>query len=367
MSVNLLYIANARMPTEKAHGLQIAKMCEAFAKKGATVTLLIPTRELKAGADIFSYYGVERNFEVVTLPVKDTVRSGKVGYLLQSIRFAFRVRRYLDSANPDIIYTRDLLPALASLNAGKNVCLEIHAFPNWSKKRLARVLKHFTKIVSTNRYKKEKLIELGIPEQRIAVFPNGVDETAFNELGDASALKRELGLGDKPVALYAGHLYDWKGAHVAYIASRYAPSVTFVLLGGKKTEHQALSKSHGDAPALMLEQVPHSLVAKYLHASDVLLLPNVATNEESEYETSPIKMFAYMASGVPIVASRLPSIKEILDDSTATFVTPGEPKELAEAVLASISSRARGDKAREMAREYTWGKRAEGILAFVKQ
>lgn len=44
MNNELLYIANYRMPTERTHGLQVAKMCEAFAAEGIDVTLLVPRR-----------------------------------------------------------------------------------------------------------------------------------------------------------------------------------------------------------------------------------------------------------------------------------------------------------------------------------
>lgn len=40
--MRLLYLANARLPTEKAHGYQICKMCEAFARTGAEITLMYP-------------------------------------------------------------------------------------------------------------------------------------------------------------------------------------------------------------------------------------------------------------------------------------------------------------------------------------
>ena len=44
----LIYIANARIPTEKAHGIQIMKMCEAFAGLGVDVEIIVPKRSVKA-------------------------------------------------------------------------------------------------------------------------------------------------------------------------------------------------------------------------------------------------------------------------------------------------------------------------------
>src|SRR5688572_33451232 len=71
----LLYIANIRLPTEKAHGLQIMQNCEAFADTGAEVELWVARRtntpEMKAIADVWAHYGVKRNFIVRRIPCID--------------------------------------------------------------------------------------------------------------------------------------------------------------------------------------------------------------------------------------------------------------------------------------------------------
>ena len=62
--MKLIYISNSRIPTEKAYGVQIVKMCEAFAKNGIDVTLLIPKRRSNTDKDLFSYYGVAPIFKI---------------------------------------------------------------------------------------------------------------------------------------------------------------------------------------------------------------------------------------------------------------------------------------------------------------
>ena len=73
--MKLLYIANIRLPTEKAHGLQIMQNCEAFADAGAEVTLWIARRfntpELRGITDVWAHYGVKRNFGLRRLPCID--------------------------------------------------------------------------------------------------------------------------------------------------------------------------------------------------------------------------------------------------------------------------------------------------------
>ena len=54
--MKLYYIANARIPTEKAHGVQIMKMCEAFVDAGHEVKLIVPKRKNPIQEDPFAYY-----------------------------------------------------------------------------------------------------------------------------------------------------------------------------------------------------------------------------------------------------------------------------------------------------------------------
>ena len=63
--MKIYYIANARMPTEKAHGIQIIYMCKAFADAGMDVELVIPRRLNPIKDDPFDYYGVKRNFRII--------------------------------------------------------------------------------------------------------------------------------------------------------------------------------------------------------------------------------------------------------------------------------------------------------------
>ena len=68
MMPKLLYISLMRLPTEKAHGLQIMQNCEAFAAAGCDVTLWVArrwnTRALRQIQDPYAYYGVQPNFKI---------------------------------------------------------------------------------------------------------------------------------------------------------------------------------------------------------------------------------------------------------------------------------------------------------------
>ncbi len=86
--MRILYIANIRLPTEKAHGVQIAKMCEAFVLQGVEVELVVPTRRTHITENPFAYYGVKKVFSIKRIFTFDWVAYGRFGFLVQTASFA---------------------------------------------------------------------------------------------------------------------------------------------------------------------------------------------------------------------------------------------------------------------------------------
>ena len=78
-----------------------------------------------------------------------------------------------------------------------------------------------------------------------------------------------------------------------------------------------------------------------------------------------------MGDGGPIVASDLPSLREIIDESTAYFFEPDNSESLARAVKAALEreaeSQEKARKALELVRKFSWQKRAEAILRFINK
>jgi glycosyltransferase involved in cell wall biosynthesis len=102
-----------------------------------------------------------------------------------------------------------------------------------------------------------------------------------------------------------------------------------------------------------------------LAAASIVVLPNTASAISDRY-TSPLKLFEYLAMGRAIVASDLPSIREVLTDGvTASLVPSGDPVALAGALRALANDPARaaalGAEARRLAPRYTWSARAATI------
>ena len=117
--------------------------------------------------------------------------------------------------------------------------------------------------------------------------------------------------------------------------------------------------------------VPPTQVPTYLAAADVLTVPNSAKAAVSRYYTSPLKLFEYMASGRPIIASDLPSLREIIThEETALLVPPDDARAFAAAVErlrydADLARRLAANSLQLVA-DYTWDNRAAQIIQLIQ-
>jgi glycosyltransferase involved in cell wall biosynthesis len=176
---------------------------------------------------------------------------------------------------------------------------------------------------------------------------------------------------------YAGHLYAWKGVDGLLEALARAPGTRGLIVGGHAEEPdlarvKALADRLGISDRVTFTgMVDPGKVAGLLSQADVLALPNPASAISTRF-TSPLKLFEYMAAGRPIVASDLPSIREVLDhEVNALLVPPGDAaamagaieRVLADPVLASRLARA----ALDSAPDYSWDRRAERLDALFNE
>ena len=99
------------------------------------------------------------------------------------------------------------------------------------------------------------------------------------------------------------------------------------------------------------------------------MLPNTALEDISKYYTSPVKLFEYMASGTSIVASDLPSVREIVSEEDVCFVKPDDPEALYEGIKRVLSDHNfAGEISRNAvlkSKSYTWPRRTSRILSWL--
>ncbi len=325
--MRIFYIANVRFPTERAHGIQIANTCSALADTGAEVTLVVPARPGQVDIDPFEFYGLPKNFSVTYLSCGGSVFTGKgnLSFAIRSFLFVpsvfFKYFRRFHSE--DIFYGREeVLCGCVSL-VSKKVFWETHmGSDNFFSKLL---MKRAAGIIGITRGLTDFYASKNVPKEKLLVAADAVDVKKFSDITDTkSVLRKKLNLPDKAfIVTYSGSLglYSWKGWDVFLQALEHvrAQNVCFLVVGGAQAEIENIKKNYTDSRFVFAGRVEPEDVRKYLKASDALVIPNKSGDPISEKYTSPMKLFEYMAAEKPIIASDLPSIREVLTDKEAFF------------------------------------------------
>ncbi len=371
--MKILYVANIRIPTEKAHGLQIMNTCAALTSSGFDVQLVIPTRKNVIKADPFEYYGLNRNFSIKVISVPDVINLGWIGYAIQGIVFGLKLCSYVKVIRPEVVYSRDKGLLLLLSTFFKNLIWESHVGEYGLVTAL--LLKRIRGIVCISAGLQDFYLTKGITSDKILVAHDGVEMAKFNLLEDKKLFREKLSLPcDKVIVMYTGSvgLYDWKGVDVFLDAGVIlGDKFLFVLVGGSTKDIETLKEKYQSADLLFVGQQLHEIIPEYLKAADILVLPNKSGNIISERYTSPMKLFEYMASNRTIIASDLPSIREVLNESNAYLVPPNSPEALSGAVLIAQGNKAeaekRAGKALTDVEEFSWEKRGEKINSFIQK
>jgi len=386
--MKLLYISNSRIPTTKAHGHQIFKMCQIFAKHQVAVELICPSRknpEFK-NTDAFAYYHIPKIFKLKKICSYDPqwlIKFPAGAYIkFQALFFIVSLFIYLLSKKNRaeyIFYTRDeyLLPLLQLFS--KRVVWEGHSLPR-RKKHYAHHFKQCYRLIALTHELKNILMGLDVSANKILVSPDAVELEIFGIRLDKNQARQALNLPPEKILLgYTGSFKTKnmdKGIkdilHALKIIIQEYPHAMFVAVGGAPEhiqEYQNLAEQIGIADhSQFIAGVTQDKLAIYQQAFDMMLMPFPWT-EHYAYFMSPLKMFENMASGRPIVATDLPAIKEVLNDDNAVLIKSSNPDDLAKGIIKLIKDKKLGLKLANQAlkdiQQHNWHERARKIIKFI--
>lgn len=369
------YVVNARMPSEKAHGIQIAKMCEAFIEAGLDITLIAPKRR-GSNNDLASYYSLRVPIPIRFLPAIDLYTGGPLGYRISSYFFMKMTVLYLWwkrlQGERFSIYTVDLdnFSSSALPLVGVPVYSEMHGgkpktFSQWF------LFKYLRGTIAINALiVKELKQKFKYSHTAYLVQPNGVDSSRFSSCNKEESRLRLSIPEDEKIVLYAGRFFAWKGLESLVGAAKLSPQLSWYMVGGTKeyfthitgvTELPANMVFKGDQPYL---DMPY-----WIGAADALVVLGTVRDQQSYWYTSPMKLFEYLLSERPIVASKTPAIQEIVTDRQVLFYEPDNAQSLAEAAIQAVlypeESKERILQALTKGRGYSWKARAEAIIGFI--
>lgn len=386
--MKIIYIVNARIPTEKAHGLQIMKSCEAFSKVGIKTMLLVPTRINTLKDDPFRYYGVAKTFDIKKVFSIDLfhILPVTIAFYVHAIIFAFLASIFaLRHKNSNtVLYSRDYVSLFFLSLFGLNPIAEIHDYravrPRWGFRFIVRRAR---KIVVNSEGTRALLGEhYKIGSEKIIVIPNGVDCGFFAIPMTKDSARIQCGMPlNRPIIAYVGSLETvGKEKGVAFLLGAFATlnktekqSILYIV--GGPDARVAQYKDHARALEIPSENivftghVTYKDIPVYLRAVDAVVIP-LPRNQHAE-TTSPMKLFEFLAAGKVIISADLPGLRAHLNKQNAFLFAPEDKEALAEQIRRAINdvdgAARRAAQAIADARNYGWEARAEKIIAFIKK
>ena len=179
------------------------------------------------------------------------------------------------------------------------------------------------------------LVQGGIPPGKIDIVPNGVDTSAFRPLNRDEQLAREIGIDGKLVYGYATNVRRLEGIQDVVKAwkevTKILPDAVFLLIGNGKymdvLKELVREKGVGDTFRL-LGRVPHAEMRAYYSLLDVFVVPRIP--EPVCHIVTPLKPLEAMAMGIPVVASDVSALREMVQDGeTGVLFEAGNSDSLA--------------------------------------
>lgn len=370
--MKLVYLSESRIPSREANAVHVMMMCAAMAELGHEVTLVAPeASNVEPGvADAYAFYGVPPSFEI-RHAARPTMKGRGWVYGWNAASIARR-------GEFDAAFGRSLHACAMVAIGGVPTAWDVHMatfLGKWHERMIFRAMtsRRAFRGVMTNCQALADAILAEMPELRDRVV------TAHNGANPVRADVRPMfagGVGRLQVG-YLGQLYPGKGVEVIRDLAQMAPWADFHIVGGD-SEAVASLDAVGIANVEIHGFVPPSDVEGYAIACDVLLAPYqssvmTAGGGETAAWMSPLKLFAYMAAGKPILCSDIPVLREIIvDGRNGVMLPPKDPVAWARALrrLADDPNERRrlGDAALvDFYAQHTWRQRAARAVGMLSR
>lgn len=382
--MKLIYVTNARIPTEKAHGLQIMKSCEAFALKDIDIKLVVPSRINTLPENPFDYYSVKKTFPIKKIFCIDlfgfSFLPKRFVFHLQSLSFGFFATLYLlsNKNKNTVFYSRDFATLFFLCLFGFNPVAEIHDYRSRARKSVINYIFKKSRKVIVNSAGTLGLIKnhyYNIPIDKFLIVPNGVDLEFFDIKDSKETAREKLGIPqNKKIVAHIGSLEvvgTGKGIEDLIMAfesiENFNKDTELYVIGGPDSLVNKYQKMTHSGAIRFMGRVDYKKIPLYLRAVDMVVIP-LPENRHS-ITTSPIKLFEYLAAGKPIIASYLPSLRRYLNEKNALFFKTGDSKDMAEKIKLILENPELADnlsrQAREDSEQYSWLSRTETIKNFI--
>lgn len=177
------------------------------------------------------------------------------------------------------------------------------------------------RFIAPTAFARDRFVAAGLPADRIAVMPNFVPD---DEEGDGAPAAGRQG------ALFVGRLSLEKGVRTLLRAWREVPDVSLTFLGDGPLRGEVEAAAASDRRLIVVGQASPQQVAAAMRRAAFLIMPS------EWYETFGLVVIEAYCRGLPVIASRLGAMAELVDNRvTGVMFTPGDAGDLGRTVRAA--------------------------------
>ncbi len=330
-------------------------------------------------------------------PSESSTVSGEIRRILYNQELTTRLIRHFDDHAPDFIYERASLfttagvrlaqaiqrPLIVELNAPLTAEQSIYRGSGLSQLAAAaeqQTLASADLVLVVSDVLRSHVIERGVAPDRVMVLPNGVDPARFHPVmknEERQAIRRKWQLHDGPVVGFVGGLRPWHGVEILpellEQIRHTMPNAQMLIVGDGPLRHtiqEDFERRYLTGHVRFTGAVGHDDVASLIRCFDVAVAPYPRL--QHDFYFSPLKLFEYLACGVPVVAPDVGQIAQIVQHGQNGWLYPADDRLalsfacttlLTDDPLRKQLGKAASD---EVLTNYTWDKNAQQILRHAK-
>lgn len=378
------YIHIGDFPSEQVHTIQVMRMCEGLQQAGYAPVLIGRAGSSLGDSqndptDLFSYYGIQTEFEVKLLHFPTFVSWPRPVRVIYFFLYSFYALLQARKLQLDILYTRSFYTAVLATLLRMPFIIEEHAPPlrdahTWLCRRYY-ASSQLRGAVFISQALKAIYADMGLLSICQAPTLVAHDAAARSQIQPVKPIRLEAG---DPIRVgYVGSLLAGRGIELILAAARSLPDLEFCLIGGSSDQIERLATAASPNVVWRGFVAPGRLAEEFAQL-DILLMPyqeDTATHAgvHSARWMSPLKMFEYMATGIPLIASDLPVLREVLEHERNCLLAP--PKDVTawtgaiRRLASDVELRGRLAKAAhtDVTRQHNWETRATKIMRMVGQ
>jgi len=244
--------------------------------------------------------------------------------------------------------------------------INMHAQYPARARQIKWAIRHSKAVITVSKDLADKLLDLDIPEEKIKVIYNGLNHEIFQPT-DKILERAQLELAsERKIILFIGNLKHAKGcvdlleAWINLLEGiENSPDLYFIGSGPAEKQMKELIEQAGlECKARLLGVMDHKCIAKWINACDVVALP-------SHNEGVPNVLLESMACGVPVVATRVGGIPEVVNTDTGILVEPLNSDRLQKALLEALEKDWDRELIAKSVAGFNWGKSAGEVRDLV--